>query len=126
MTDSVCGDIIVLERSGYALSPTERAWSEITTRIHLVHFLRAVVYSEVLRAILLSLRIRHVNIDLAPRPRLPSAPAAREPAAQRAQFRAAPAGRLPVVPRRHGTRVCTMVAKRKNGPAERVMSIRKR
>jgi hypothetical protein len=40
--DSVCGDIIVLERGGYALSPTGRAWIEFTTRVHLVYFLRAI------------------------------------------------------------------------------------
>jgi hypothetical protein len=34
MKDIVCGDIIVLERSGYALSPTGRAWIEITARVH--------------------------------------------------------------------------------------------
>jgi hypothetical protein len=128
--DSVCGAIIVLERSGYALSPTWRACIELTTRVHIVYSFRAIVYSEELRAILLISRIRQVNIDRrvpirgpaslrAPRLRPPSAPAAREPAAQRAPFRAAPAGRLPIVPRRHGRRRQTVVGKRKNGQAER-------
>jgi hypothetical protein len=130
MTDSVCGDIIALECSEYTLSPTERAWSDLTTRVHIVPFLQAVVYRDVLRAILPSIRVRHVNIYRhapirgpaslrVPRLRPPSALAAHEPAAQRAPFRAVPAGRLPTVPRRRGTTRRTLFGKRKNGRAER-------